>query len=132
MATVTAAATIGSIAGSLYTSALSVAETVDLTALHTDGVAIMSITNGSKQVGSDEVVYEGGSYNAPAYLFLKNRQTTAGEFIVIYDDTNGDVDVLKLEAGDWAFLPLSAASTLKAHGTGGGYQLQKMVFGTQA
>jgi hypothetical protein len=131
MAVITAAVTIGSVAGSLYTSALSVAETIDITAAHTEGVAIISVTNGSKQVATDEVVYEGGSYNAPAYLFLKNRQTTTGESITIYDDSNGDVDVLKLGPGDWAYLPLAAANTLKAHGSAGGHQLQKMVFGTQ-
>ena len=130
MATVTAAVTISSAAGSLYTSALSFTNTVDITTLNTEGLSKATITQTT--IGATcETLYTAGAYVAPAYIFIKNTETTAGNFIYVYDDTNSDTTILKLEAGDWAYMPLMATATLKAYGTTANFGLEYMVFGTQ-
>jgi hypothetical protein len=83
--------------------------------------------------GTASTIYTADDFAAPAYLYLKNRDTTATDYIYVYDATTaGDPVVLKLAGGDWAFLPLNADKTLKAYATTTGTMLEYGVFGTDA
>ena len=65
------------------------------------------------------------------YVYLKNTDTTATDYIYVYDDTStGDPVILKLAGGDFAFLPLNADKTLRAYATTGGTILEYALFGT--
>jgi hypothetical protein len=91
---------------------------------------VITITETSK-AGTNELVYTADDFAAPAYLYLKNTDTTATDYIYIYDDTTaGDPGVLKLAGGDFAFLPLIADNTLRAYATTANTVLEYALFGT--
>ena len=76
-------------------------------------------------------VYTADDFAAPAYLYLKNPDTTATDYIWVYDDTtSGDPVQIKLAGGDWAFVPIAADKTLKAYATTTGTMLEYGIFGT--
>jgi hypothetical protein len=78
-------------------------------------------------------LFEASDFSAPAYLYVKNTDTTASDFIYVYDDTtSGDPVILKLAGGDWAFMPLNAGLTLKAYATTNPTLVEFMVIGTDA
>ena len=83
--------------------------------------------------GSASVLFEASDFSAPAYLYVKNTDSTATDYIFVYDGTtSGNPVILKLAGGDWAFLPLNAGISLKAYATTGGTLLEFMVIGTDA
>ncbi len=132
MATVTAGITLTSAAGDLLTDALSLSDSTSVTATHTTGLARTKIDKTAVHADAD-VIFTASSYAAPAYLYLKNTQTTASHYIYIYDDTtSGDPVLLKLAGGDFAFLPINAGLTLKAYGSTADFILEHTVFGTSA
>ena len=91
---------------------------------------VISVT-GTSKAGTKEIVYEANDFAAPAYLYLKNTDTTATDYIYIYDDTtSGDPGVLKLAGGDFAFLPLIADNTLRTYATTANTVLEYALFGT--
>jgi len=91
---------------------------------------VITITETSK-AGTNELVYTANDFAAPAYLYLKNTDTTATDYIYVYDDTTaGDPGVLKLAGGDFAFLPLIADNTLRAYATTANTVLEYALFGT--
>ena len=65
------------------------------------------------------------------YLYLKNLDTTASDFLWVIDDTStGDPIIAKLAGGDWAFLPNNADKTYKVYATTTGTMLEFGIFGT--
>jgi len=132
MATVTAAVTLTSATGDLLTDALSLSDSTSVTATHTTGLARTKIDKTAVHNDAD-IIYTAAAYAAPAYLYVKNTQTTASHYIYLYDDTtSGDPVLLKLAGGDWAFMPINAGLTLKAYGSTQDFVLEHMVFGTSA
>jgi len=80
---------------------------------------------------SASTLYTADDFAAPAYLYLKNPDTTATDYIWVYDGTtSGDPVQIKLAGGDWAFVPIAADKTLKAYATTTGTMLEYGIFGT--
>jgi len=131
MATVTAQITLSSAAGDLTTNALTLSDNNAITAGETTGLARMKITATSKGASGEVTIYTADDFAAIAYIYIKNTDATATDYIYVYDDTtSGDPVILKLAGGDWAFLPTIADKTLKAYATTSGTIIESMVFGT--
>ena len=132
MATVTAAVTLTSATGDLLTDALSLSDSLSVTATHTTGLARTKIDKTAVHADAD-TIYTASAYAAPAYIYMKNTQTTSTHYIYIYDGTtSGNPVILKLAGGDWAFLPVNAGLTLKAYGSTANHVLEHMTFGTES
>ena len=130
MATVTAAISLTST--DLLSDNLAVSVNTSITAANTTGLARRPV--GATSVGgSATVLFEASDFSAPAYLYVKNTDSTATDYIFVYDGTtSGNPVILKLAGGDWAFLPLNAGISLKAYAQTGGTLLEFMVIGTDA
>ena len=126
MATVTATVSLTSAAGDLTTNALTLSDSIAITASHTTGLARKKIT------ATAVVLYTADDFAAPAYLYIKNTHATASEFIWVYDDTtSGDPVILKMAGNQWAFLPLKGDRTIKAYAPSGNDPvIEFIVFGT--
>lgn len=130
MATVTAQISLTST--DLLSDDLSISVSTDVTAANTTGLARRPVTATSGG-GSGTVLFTASDFSAPAYLYIKNTDSTASDFIYVYDDTtSGDPVILKLAGGDWAFMPLNAGLTLKAYATTNPTLVEFMVIGTDA
>ena len=130
MATVTAQINLTST--DLLSDELSVSVSTDVTAANTTGLARRPVTARSVG-GSATLLFEASDFSAPAYLYVKNTDSTASDFIFVYDGTtSGNPVILKLAGGDWAFLPLNAGIQLKAYATTNPTLVEFMVIGTDA
>ena len=126
MATVTTKLTMTST--DLLSQTLNVAVTNAITAAHTTGLARAPITSTAIGTASGQVtLYTADDYAAIAYLYIKNTDTTATDYIYVYTGSN---IWLKLAGGEFAFLPMVADDTLKAYATTTGTIVEWMVFGT--
>tara|TARA_R110002012_G_scaffold18701_3_gene68338 strand:- start:197 stop:589 length:393 start_codon:yes stop_codon:yes gene_type:complete len=114
----------------LLSDALSFSTNTSVTASHTTGLARAPITSTAIGTASGQVtLYTGDDYAAIAYLYIKNTDTTATDYIFVYKDGGTDI-WLKLAGGDFAFLPLVADDTLKAYATTNPTVVEWMVVGT--
>ena len=133
MATVTAAISLSSAAGDLTTNALSLSDTSSLTitGMGTTGLARAKV-QATAVHATATVLYTADDFAAPAYIYIKNTDTTYAEYIWVYDDsTSGDPVILKMGGGDWAFMPLKGDKTIKAYAPSGGNPLiEWIVYGT--
>ena len=112
----------------LLSQNLNLAVTNAITASHTTGLARAPITSTAIGTTSGQVtLYTADDYAAIAYLYIKNTDTTAANFIYVYTASN---IWLKLGGGEFAFLPMVADDTLKAYATTSGTIVEWMVFGT--
>ena len=128
MATVTSKLTLSS--SDLTSQTLSLSLSKAISASHTTGLARTKV--GQTAVHAQAaVLYTADDYAAIAYVYVKNTDSTATNFIFVYDDTtSGDPVILKLAGGDFAFMPTIADKTLKAYGTNATSVVEFMVFGT--
>ena len=130
MATVTATVSLTSAAGDLITNALTLSDSVAITASHTTGLARKKITATTVHATA-VVLYTADDFAAPAYLYIKNTHGTSTEYIWVYDDDTSYVVILKIGGGAWAFLPLKGDKTIKAYAPSGNDPIVEfMVFGT--
>jgi|TARA_R110000851_G_scaffold309701_1_gene469245 hypothetical protein len=128
MATVTTKLTITS--SDLTSQTLSLAINKAITASHTTGVARTKVGQTAVHANA-AVIYTADDYAAIAYVYIKNTDATATNFIYVYDaTTSGNPEILKLAGGDFAFLPTNADMGLKAYGTNATSVVEFMVFGT--
>ena len=126
MATITTKLTMTST--DLLSQTLNVAVTNAISASHTTGLARAPITSTAIGTASGQVtLYTADDYAAIAYLYIKNTDTTATDYIYVYTGSN---IWLKLGGGEFAFLPMVADDTLKAYATTSGTIVEWMVFGT--
>ena len=132
MATVSATITLSSAAGDLTSNALTLSGSNAISCSETTGLARMKVIKTA--VHADALVlYTASDYSAPAYIYIKNTDSTATDYIYVYDGTTtGDPVILKLAGGDWAFMPLNAGLTLKAYATTNPTIVEWMVFGADA
>ena len=132
MATVTASLTLTS--SDLLTDSLSITTSMSKAAVDgTSGLGRKKITSTAKGTASGQVeLTTAASYTSPNYLYIKNTDTTATDYISVFDDAGGDLDVLYLAGGDWAFLPIFAGANLKCYAATSGTVVEWMVFGTAA
>ena len=128
MATLTPTLTL--VSTDLLTAELSLSTNTSVTASHTTGLARAPITSTAVGTASGQVtLYTGDDYAAIAYLYIKNTDSTATDYIYVYKDGGTD-NLLQLAGGDFAFLPLIADDTLKAWATTSGTVVEWMVIGT--
>ena len=128
MATLTPTLTL--VSTDLLTAELSLSTNTSVTASHTTGLARAPITSTAVGTASGQVtLYTGDDYAAIAYLYIKNTDSTATNYIYVYKDGGTD-NLLQLAGGDFAFLPLIADDTLKAWATTSGTVVEWMVVGT--
>ena len=128
MATLTPTLTL--VSTDLLTAELSLSTNTSVTAAHTTGLARAPITSTAVGTASGQVtLYTGDDYAAIAYLYIKNTDSTATDYIYVYKDGGTD-NLLQLAGGDFAFLPLIADDTLKAWATTSGTIVEWMVVGT--
>ena len=128
MATVTTKLTLTS--ADLLSQNLNISVSKSASVSHTTGLARAPITSTAVGTASGQVtLYTGDDYAAIAYLYIKNTDTTATDYIYVYKDGGTD-NLLQLAGGDFAFLPLIADDTLKAWATTSGTIVEWMVVGT--
>jgi hypothetical protein len=131
MATVTAEINLSS--NDLLTDVLSLNTSVDLTASAASGLSRKKITSTAKGTTSGQVeLAPSGVYTSPNYIYIKNTDTTTTDYVTVYDDAGGDVDILHIPGGGWAFLPIMNGQNLKAYATTTDTVVEFMVFGTEA
>ena len=106
MATLTPTLTL--VSSDLVTDDLNLSTNTSVTANHTTGLARRPITSTAVGTASGQVtLYTGDDFAATAYLYVKNTDATATDYIYVYKDGGTD-NLLKLAGGDWAFMPLIA------------------------
>jgi len=128
MATVTAKLTLTS--SDLLSQNLNISVSKSATASHTTGLARKKVAQTAVHA-SAALLYTADDYAAIAYIYIKNTDTTATNYVYVYDDTtSGDPVILKLAGGEFAFMPTNADKTLKAYGTNANTVVESMVFGT--
>ena len=129
MATVSATISLSSAAGDLTTNALTLSDSVAITANHTTGLARKKVVATAVHATAT-TLYTADDFAAPAYLYIKNTHATASEFIWVYDDDTSDVVILKMGGNQWAFMPLKGDKTIKAYAPSGNDPvIEFMVFG---
>jgi len=132
MATVTPKLTLTST--DLLSQNLNLSVSTSITASATTGLARNSITSTAKGTASGQVtLHTAADFTAPAYLYVKNTDSTASDHIIVYDaTTSGNPILLKLQGGEFAFMPLNNSIDLKAYAVTTGTIVEFMVFGTEA
>ena len=132
MATVTPKLTLTST--DLLSQNLNLNVSTSITASATTGLARNSITSTDKGTASGQVtLHTAADFTAPAYLYVKNTDSTASDHIIVYDaTTSGNPILLKLQGGEFAFMPLNNSIDLKAYAVTTGTIVEFMVFGTEA
>ena len=132
MATVTPKLTLTST--DLLSQNLNLSVSTSITASATTGLARNSITSTAKGTASGQVtLHTAADFTAPAYLYVKNTDSTASDHIIVYDaTTSGNPILLKLQGGEFAFMPLNNSIDLKAYAVTSGTIVEFMVFGTEA
>ena len=132
MATVTASLTLTS--SDLLTDSLSITTSMSKAAVDgTSGLGRKKITSTAKGTASGQVVLTTASeYTSPNYIYIKNVDATATDYISVFDDAGGDLDIVYLAGGDWCVLPIFAGAELKCYAATSGTIVEWMVFGTAA
>jgi len=136
MATVTAKLTLTS--SDLLTDALALASSTDITAFHTSGMARKKITSTAIGNASGQVTIDTADvFGSPSYIYIKNTAAFAADgtgtiycFFVGPDGT--DRHEIQIPGSQFAFIPASSDSSLKAYTATSGTIVEFMVFGTQA
>lgn len=129
MATVTPKLTISS--SDLLSQPVNISVSTSITA--TSGGVERRKANQTAVHADAVVLFTASDFSAPAYLFVKNTETTVTNYVYVYDDTtSGDPVILKLAGGQFAWMPLNAGLTLKAYGTSADSIVEFGLFGTDA
>lgn len=130
MATVTAQLSLTST--DLLSETLGISVSMETTAANTTGLARRPVTATAVGAGAT-TLYTASDFSAPAYLYIKNTDTTASDYIYVYDGTTaGNPVILKLAGGDFAIMPLNAGIDIKAYATTNPTLVEFMVYGTDA
>ena len=132
MATVTSKLTLTS--SDLLSQPFSLSVSKALTATSTTGLARNKITSTDKGTASGQVtLHTAADFTAPAYIYIKNTDTTLSDHVIVYDaTTSGNPILLKLQGGEFAFMPFNNSVNLKAYAVTSGTIVEFMVFGTEA
>ena len=78
-------------------------------------------------------LHTAADFTAPAYIYIKNTDTTLSDHVIVYDaTTSGNPILLKLQGGEFAFMPFNNSVNLKAYAVTSGTIVEFMVFGTEA
>ena len=131
MATVTTKLSI--ISTDLLSQSLNLSVSKAISATHTTGLARAAVTSTDQATATGQVtLYTASDYVAGSYLYVKNIDTTATDYIYVYTDDSADSTILRLGGGEFAILPLNAGVSFKAYTATSGTVVEFMVFGTEA
>ena len=125
MATVTTKLTLTS--ADLLSQNLNISASKSASVSHTTGLARAPITSTAKGTASGQVtLYTADDYAAIAYLYIKNTDTTATDYIYVYTGSN---IWLKLGGGEFAFIPIAVDKKYEVFGTKVDTLIEYGVFG---
>jgi len=110
MATVKATLTLTST--DLTSDNLSVTNTQNMT-LTQGGITRYSVTGTS--AGAASTLYTANDQTGPVYLYLKNTDTTAADYVYIFTDDSDDTNFVKLGGGEAIWLTLNKEATYKCY-----------------
>ena len=131
MATVTTKLTITST--DLLSQSLNLSVSKSVTSTHTTGLARAAVTSTAQGTASGQVtLYTASEFVAGSYLYVKNTDTTATDYIYVYADDAADSTILRLGGGEFSIMPLNAGVSFKAFTATSGTVVEFMVFGTEA
>lgn len=89
-------------------------------------VKVLGTASGSNPV----MIYKANDKLSNAYLYIKNLASEKEKYISIFaDSSSDDPTVVKLGGGEFAFIPVNSAQTLKAFGTDVDQMVEFAVFG---
>ena len=129
MATTIATITLSS--STLLTDSLNLSVAMTVTGSDTTGIA-RTKAGGAKANASNALLYTAADFATEGYMYIKN--VDADLAITVWADTTTDnPDVIKLKAGEWAFIPIAVGTTYKAYptlGSGTPY-IEWLVYGTE-
>ena len=80
------------------------------------------------------IIIKASKYTAPTHYYIKNTATyhaTDGRVFLYYDNHAGN-DVMEIRGGEFAYLPSSATSDLRAYTSTSGTVVEFMAVGTEA
>ena len=132
MATVTSKLTLTS--ADLLSQNLNISVSKSISVDNTTGLARKTITSTAKGTAAGQVtLHTAADFTAPAYVYIKNTDTTTTDHVLVYDaTTSGNPILLKLQGGEFAFMPVNNSIDLKAYAVTSGTIVEFMVFGTEA
>tara|TARA_R110002012_G_scaffold178664_1_gene343864 strand:- start:935 stop:1342 length:408 start_codon:yes stop_codon:yes gene_type:complete len=85
---------------------------------------------GTASSSNPVMIYKANDKLSNAYLYIKNLASEKEKYISIFaDSTSDDPTVVKLGGGEFAFIPVNSAQTLKAFGTDVDQLVEFAVFG---
>ena len=96
----------------LTSDALSLTHTQTLT-LTQGGIMRYSVTGTS--TGAAYTLYTGNDQSGPVYMWIKNTDTTATDYVYVYTDDSDDTNFIQLKGGEGAWLTLNDAATYKCY-----------------
>ena len=108
MATVKATITLTS--SDLTSDALSLTHNQTMT-LTQGGITRYAVTGTA--VGTSTTLYTANDQAGPVYMWIKNTDTTATDYVYVFVDNTDDTNVLQLKGGEAAWLALNDAATYK-------------------
>jgi hypothetical protein len=132
MATVTSRLTLTS--ADLLSQNLNISVSKSISIQNTTGLARKTITSTAKGTASGQVtLHTAADFAAPAYLYVKNMDTTSTDHVIVYDaTTSGNPIILLLKGGEFAFMPVNNSIDLKAYAVTTSTPVEFVVFGTEA
>tara|TARA_R100000654_G_scaffold529_4_gene1992 strand:- start:353 stop:748 length:396 start_codon:yes stop_codon:yes gene_type:complete len=131
MATVTTKLSITST--DLLSQSLNLSVNKSVTATHTTGLARAAVTSTAQGTASGQVtLYTASDFVAGSYLYVKNTDATATDYIFVYADDSADSTILRLGGGEFAIMPINAGVGFKAFTATSGTVVEFMIFGTEA
>ena len=132
MATVTSKLTLTS--ADLLSQNLNISVSKSISIQNTTGLARKTITSTAKGTAAGQVtLHTAADFTAPAYLYVKNMDTTSTDYVLVYDaTTSGNPILLYLLGGQFAFLPINNSIDLKAYAATTNTPVEFMVFGVEA
>jgi len=126
MATVTPKITLTST--DLLTDSISFSVTSTLTVAH--GGIMRANVLATSAGATATTIYTADDFAATCYIYVKNVDATATDYLYVYDDTStGDPVMLKLAGGDWAWMPTIADKTYRVYATTTGTICEYGIFG---
>ena len=118
----------------LLSRTLNISVSKSISSQNTTGLARKPITSTAKGTASGQVtLHTAADFAAPAYLYVKNMDTTSADHVIVYDDTtSGTPLILLLKVGEFAFMPVHNSIDLKAYAVTTSTPVEFVVFGTEA
>tara|TARA_R110000823_G_scaffold287640_1_gene405914 strand:- start:1039 stop:1434 length:396 start_codon:yes stop_codon:yes gene_type:complete len=131
MATITAQIKI--LSTDLLTDELSLDTTFKMSGvLATTGLARTKVT--AQAAGDSDItsLLPASGWAAPVYLYIKNTDSTATNYLFVYSSTGSNPIIAKIAGGEWAFVPYGLSIPLLVYGTAATSVMEYMIFGTEA